>query len=315
MHSALEALVVVLIGLGAYAASRYSRPRHIAKFGEPPPRSILKTLGWFFLCWFVLGCLIWVSALWFGIALVTLAALSHMVGVFARTWGGWRHFRDGAILSILIAAPLIIFATGPIEPGEGRVIDSETGRPIEGVQVRLNCQVGIIHGTQTLRNILAVTDGNGTFRFSRSNVRGCGSVSLSVRKDGYVSFFESEISYHTVDGHVLQMTPQAEATMRTLKYWHRAAAGPPQPSSAMERYHRIYPHFINSKHIAGTPREEAFVSENYCALLADLHLQMSPQERIWIAGQKTTVTRQSPPKPVAFDHEGQVVAFCKAAAS
>jgi len=110
MHPTLELIAVVLLGVGAFVAARVSRSRHVAKFGPPPAGSSVRTLAWFVLCSAVLASLAWWSVFAFGAVFVALILFSQLVGFRARSWGPWQQFRDGAIVSALFAAPLIVVA-------------------------------------------------------------------------------------------------------------------------------------------------------------------------------------------------------------
>lgn len=108
MSAAVELLAVVLRGIGAFAATRISRTRHAAKFGPAPAGSPGRTVAWFLGCSVVLALLAWWSTIAFGVVLVAVVALSQILGFRARAWGPWQQFRDGAVLSVLFAAPLIL---------------------------------------------------------------------------------------------------------------------------------------------------------------------------------------------------------------
>jgi hypothetical protein len=117
MYPALELVAVVLLGIGAFAAGRVSRLRHISKFGPLPEGSGQRTFAWFVACSVLLAILAWWSVLAFGAVLVGLIVLSQLVGFRARSWGAWQQFRDGAVFSGLFAAPLIILAFWLIDGG------------------------------------------------------------------------------------------------------------------------------------------------------------------------------------------------------
>ena len=212
-----------------------------------------------------------------------------------------------------------IVLAGCIEAGVGRVIDSETKLPIAGAEVRFECQASAnIESWRTLRLVVPVTDDKGFYRFSRWDLLGCEAGYLSARKKGYVSLSGSEIIWHTVNGYVFQMAPEADAKLRILKLMHGATVRTERNarstafSSTRAEYHSIYFSFINSRNISVTPREKAFVIENYCARLTGLYERLSPQDRVEIAREKEMVTTQMPMGWATIDHEAQVVAYCKA---
>lgn len=108
MNAAVELIAILLLGIGAFAATRISRARHVAKFGPAPEGFRGWTITWFLGCSVVMAILAWWSAIAFGVLLVSIVFLSYIVGFRARAWGPWQQFRDGAVFSVLFSAPLIL---------------------------------------------------------------------------------------------------------------------------------------------------------------------------------------------------------------
>jgi hypothetical protein len=222
-----------------------------------------------------------------------------------------------ATAALAVASVLLC---GCIEPGEGRAIDSESGQPIAGVQVLFKCEIGTnIESSRTLAEIESITDERGIYRFSRSQTRRCDHGVLRASKPGYVLMsFPFELVWKSVGGYTFQFAPEAEATLRRLRILHGAtvktaanARTAPFESPKAE-YEWIYLRFMQSKTIASTPGEKAFVVESYCARLAALDGQLSPQERAGFLGRKEWVSVGPQTFQVTFDHAAQVAAWCKA---
>lgn len=219
--------------------------------------------------------------------------------------------------ALAVAAVLLC---GCIEAGEGRAIDSESGRPINGVHVLFKCEVGTnIESSRTVDEFESITDERGVYRFSLSQTRRCDHGVLRASKPGYVVMsFPFELVWKSVDGYTFQLAPEAEATLRRLRILHgttvkTAANARTAPfESPKAEYEWTYLRFMQSKTIARTPGEKAFVVENYCGRLAALDGQLSPQERAGFLGRKEWVSVGSQTFQVTFDHAAQVAAWCKA---
>lgn len=225
-----------------------------------------------------------------------------------------------AARSLRAAAALVFLGfvvAGCIESGQGRVIDSETGQPIADAHVRFECQVGVnIESWRTIDVLEAVTDQNGVYRFNRSDTWKCDSGVLSANKAGYESLSENELIWHTVGGYTFQLAPAAEATLRRLKILYRATIKDEKNaktypfSSPGAEYQSMYLRFMQSRSIAKTPAENAFVVQNYCPRLAALHANLSPAELEQLVNKEEWVRLPSTALRVRFDHEANVVAYC-----
>jgi len=222
--------------------------------------------------------------------------------------------------TVVLAAATFLLC-GCIEPGEGRAIDSESGQPLAGVHVlfaradRVN-----IESSRTIDEFESVTDERGVYRFSRSQTGQCDHGVLRASKPGYVLMSSPfELVWNTVAGYTFQFAPEAEATLRRLRILHSATvktaenAGTAPFESPNAEYEWTYLRFMQSKTIASTPREKAFVVENYCARLAALDGRLSAQERAAFLGRKEWVSVGPQTFQVSFDHATQVTAWCKGA--
>jgi hypothetical protein len=113
MHPALELVAVVLLGAVVFAIARFSRARHYATFGPPPPRSNTQTVLWFMAWSTALALVAWWSRPAFWVLIVAMVAASQIVGGFkARAWGARQQFRDGAVGAAVITAPLLMITLG-----------------------------------------------------------------------------------------------------------------------------------------------------------------------------------------------------------
>jgi hypothetical protein len=93
-----------------WSISRWSHRRHLAKHGPPPPRSALKTFGWFVGWCAVLAVLI---AAWPSGALIVLAGAflaPYMLGFDNRAWGPFQRFRDAGIYAAVLFVPIAFLA-------------------------------------------------------------------------------------------------------------------------------------------------------------------------------------------------------------
>lgn len=197
------------------------------------------------------------------------------------------------------------------------MVDSETGRPIADVRVRFRCQVGVnLESWRTIAVLDAVTDQNGVYRFGPSDTWKCDSGVLSANKAGYESLSADELIWRTVGGYTFQLAPAAEATLRRLKILHSATIKDEKNahthpfSSPGAEYQWVYLRFMQSRSIAKTPGENAFIAQSYCARLAALHANLSPAERGQLVNKEEWVTMPSTALRVRFDHEANVVAYC-----
>ena len=108
MQLALEMAFVIALGIGAFAATRISKSRHIAKFGAPPPGSHMRTIAWFALSSLILAVVAWWSFVAFASLLASAVLISQVVGFRSRPWGTWQQLRDGAMFACLFTAPIIV---------------------------------------------------------------------------------------------------------------------------------------------------------------------------------------------------------------
>jgi hypothetical protein len=237
--------------------------------------------------------------------------------LLARVLGTGRPVSAAGILRTAAAFAVGLIVAGCIEPGEGRVVDSETGRPIAAASVRFRCQVGVnLESWKTIAVLETVTDQNGAYRFGSSDTWKCDSGVLSANKAGYESLSPDELIWRTVGGYTFQLAPAAEATLRRLKILHSATikdatnARTHPFSSPGAEYQWVYLRFMQSRSIAKTPDANAFIAQNYCARLAALHATLSPAERAQLVNKEEWVTMPSTALRVRFDHEANVVAYC-----
>ncbi len=223
-------------------------------------------------------------------------------------------------VALVVLAAAAALLCGCIEAGEGLAIDSESGQPIAGAQVVFQCEVGTnIESSRTIAEFESITDERGVYRFSQSQTRRCDHGVLRARKPGYELMSSPfELVWKSVDGYTFQFAPQAEATLRRLRILHsatvkNAANARTDPfASPQAEYEWTYLRFMQSKAIAGTPREKAFVMENYCARLAALDRRLAPAERAAFLGRKQWVNVGSQTFQATFDHTAEVAAWCKA---
>jgi hypothetical protein len=220
----------------------------------------------------------------------------------------------------VVAAGLTLEFAGNVHSGKGQVVDSKTGLPMAGVVMLFDCKTSSgLEGWRTLRSVSAETNAKGVFRFTLWDLRGCDIGSLSAYKKGYVNLTGSRLIWiaGSVDGSIFEMAPEADANLRRLEIMHTATvknadnANTSPFESTRAEYHWVYFRFIDSKPLARTPDEKAFVVENYCARLRDLYKALSPEQRIELAKEKEMVRTRMPVNWHAIDHAGEVIAYCK----
>jgi hypothetical protein len=223
-----------------------------------------------------------------------------------------RRFVFPAMAVVALAVLASVLIAG-LDYGEGKVVSTETGLPIAGVEVQFECEKGKLHGSELVRVATSVTGADGIYRFGWSDIRGCDRGVLRVKRHGYVGFPPSEIIWRSVAGHVFHMAPEEEAVMRTMKFWLSAT----QPAGSLRshptpkaEYEYVYFRFLNSRNVARTPREKSFVVESYCARLLGLYGKLTPPERDELRSKKEMITTRSPARWETIDHEGQVAVAC-----
>jgi hypothetical protein len=231
-----------------------------------------------------------------------------------------RSRTSRVIALCVVAAGLTFEFAGNVHSGKGQVVDSKTGLPMAEVLMLFECQTSSgPHGWRTLRQVNAETDAKGVFRFNLWDLRGCEIGSLSAYKKGYVNLSGSALIWidGSVGGYKFEMAPEADANLRRLEIMHTAAvknadnANTSPFESTRAEYHWVYFRFIDSKPLARTPDEKAFVVENYCARLRDLYKSLSPEERLELAKEKEMRQRMGRVGMHAIDHAGEVIAYCK----
>ena len=98
--------VIALVLAAIWVVARWSRKRHIAKYGPAPPGSAIKTFG-LFVAWcaaFAALLSVWEwgpYAVFFGG--LAVPHLSH--GFDDRAWGPWQRFRDAGVYALVIFVP------------------------------------------------------------------------------------------------------------------------------------------------------------------------------------------------------------------
>lgn len=221
---------------------------------------------------------------------------------------------------MVVPIALALGGCNGIGPGQGRVLDTETNQPIAGVELRFDCQVGHnIESYRTLRIVSVFTNDQGVYRFTNRDVSGCQFGSLSPYKTGYENMSGKELIWHSLDGYVFQLAPQAEATMRRLKIIHSATiknasnAATHPFSSPKAEYGWVFFRFIDSRNMAKTDRERQFVKDSYCSRLIGLDERLSPAERDEITREREMVHTDSSAAWMTIDHGKEVLGTCNGA--
>ncbi|MEX0957975.1 MAG: hypothetical protein WDZ63_01665 [Burkholderiales bacterium] len=102
--------VVLLIVLALLTFTRYSRRRHIERFGRPPAGTHARTLA-FFVMWSTGFVAIgWLSPHALAITLAACLLLFFVLGAGARPWSLRQQLRDGGIFSAASVGTLALVA-------------------------------------------------------------------------------------------------------------------------------------------------------------------------------------------------------------
>jgi hypothetical protein len=227
-----------------------------------------------------------------------------------------QFWKIRCILTILF----ILSGCNDMAPGQGQVLNTETNLPIEGVEVRFDCQVGAnVESVRTLRIVSVLTDKQGIFRFTREDLRGCQFGTLTARKDGYVNLSGADQVYESMNrNHGFYLAPQTEAAMRKLKNLYAStiktkANEKTYPFSEGPKvvYSQLFYRFVMSKSIAKTEREHQFVIDNYCSRLIEQYAQLSIEDKEAVARQREWVHTEPTMTQVTVNHEKEVLGTCR----
>lgn len=196
---------------------------------------------------------------------------------------------------------------GDIAPTAGKVVSITTGEPVAGATVTFECSRGrFLHGFETVRARTMMTGPDGTFAISLGDVLGCSFVSLQVDKAGYDHFGHGGAKYVPTQ---VRLTPDADVVMVRL-----SSINPTRSiyQSTAARYYAFYAAFFESKRIAKTERERAFVSATYCPAMTQLYAALAEPERAALRGRGVMFAWKSFNGTGTVDHENEVVPYCGA---
>ncbi len=209
-----------------------------------------------------------------------------------------------------------------IAPGQGQVLDTETKLPIEGAEVRFDCQVGEnLEGVRTLRIVSVLTDKQGIFKFSRTDVRGCQFGSLEAHKQGYENLSGTDQVFGSMNNaHGFWLAPQADAAMRKLKALYSTTIKTkdnertfPFTESQKVIYSHLFYRFVASKSIAKTEQERQFVVDNHCSRLIALYGRLSTEDKEATTKLSEWVHTEPSITYVTVNHEKEVLTTCRGA--
>ena len=222
--------------------------------------------------------------------------------------------------TFIILISFALSGCNDIGPGQGQVLDAESNLPIEGVDVRFDCQVGEnIEGFRTLRVVSVITGKQGIFKFTREDVRGCRFGSLDARKDGYENVSGTDTVYGTINNtHGFWLVPQAKAAMHKLKGLYSTTIKTrdnestfPFTQSQKVVYSHLFFRFVQSKSIAKTEPERQFVLDNYCSRLIALYDQLSTEDKDALTKLREWVYTEPKITYVTVNHENEVLTTCR----
>lgn len=197
--------------------------------------------------------------------------------------------------------------------GVGTVLDLLTNEPIPNARVTLEClRQRFGHGFDKVRDVVVTTDASGQFQFSRLDVWGCDFGYVHAKKEGYAETASVDIRYGYTDyEHIpsrISLTPVAELNMQALRYEHAMASG--RYSSGAHEYLSVYKAFLQSKLIAETPREKAFVTEKYCSRLIALYASLSREDKEGMQPYTIEYGWKGMRHRGRVDHEKEVALWC-----
>ena len=211
----------------------------------------------------------------------------------------------------IIIGALLPLRADAMSPGEGVVVDSETGNPIEGVVVELECRKNrFIHGSTLVDKFQVTTDARGRYSFSNFGLGLCDYAFVRPHKAGYVRTSDLDLGYGYTNYEEiperLSLTQSSEATMKQLRYYFREASGG-RFRDTPTHYLWAFDQFVKARRVASTEREIAFVRSSFCPLLVQLDSRFSDADRETLRRMRT-----APPSPVFEmpDHDRVVTPYC-----
>jgi len=212
-----------------------------------------------------------------------------------------RRWATVAAVVLLLLPLAIIFPAIPtsaisavLPAREGRVLLQPENQPIAGATVKATCQVidpnlfFSIHGssgTRDLPDIITTSDEFGRYTFDALALSKCWGIIVSAEKPGYEttarvlwrSPLNPERGQDRNGSDVWMMTSEAilDRHLRSL-----VLRSEPYPGdSVAAQFHRVFSEFSCSMRIAETPRQLAFVRDNFCERARDLVKRLPPTER------------------------------------
>jgi hypothetical protein len=203
-----------------------------------------------------------------------------------RRWilAGNKRWIIALLLPALTAAGIFFLLRGG---GSGQVLDFRSKQPIAGATLTLGCQKSnLIHGSRLLREVTTTSDAGGRYEFPRGTTNGCSYVVLHASKTGYeelegtglaitMGFGSSVPKFaHLVAHH--DLVPLKLDQYLSNSRAERISPKGPYPEAD---YSTVAIPFEESKAIATSAAQVAWVRAHYCDRLKVLYAALNDQER------------------------------------
>jgi hypothetical protein len=176
-------------------------------------------------------------------------------------------------------------------PGQGRVLDYKTHRPIAGVELTGDCgRSNLVHGTRSLRTLKARADSDGRYRFSFFETWHCSLFFLNAEKPGYVRLIAAEIpnvavsEFYSVPA-ITWMVKEKDVVPLRLEGLFAETGGQATYTDGsgrrayFEEFSWTLDRFARAKKIATTEEQRTWVKQRFCSLLSRKFLAIPSTER------------------------------------
>lgn len=196
--------------------------------------------------------------------------------------------------------------------GGGIVLETGTGNPVLGAEVKLECRrANFLGGSVVVKTLSATTGASGRFAFSTADVAPCTFAYVRATKSGYLAAASLDLMYRHDNFSAIPkqivLTRETDKIMVRLQFLAAIVKATSAPDSAY-LYSTLYPSFDEARRIANTDKERAYVLTSVCPYLLDVYSKLSNEDRVSLHGKHL----MGFDGPSTIDHEGQLVPYCRA---
>jgi hypothetical protein len=202
----------------------------------------------------------------------------------------------------------------------GRAVDWTTQQPVAGAQVVFDCSADAtnrIEGHDHLRTVIHLTDSEGRYQFSSSDLQGCTLFRFIGSKVGYsgatpsaddvlagrhiprllIFVAQSDQAFFDLQGRA----PRPDLHVRIAKTGEISEVGD---------YHQWFRAFYESKRIATTEREIAYVHQQFCAELRDRFAKLSDEDKLSVEQTHISFAYGGRSWSGRMSYDQEVVPYC-----